>query len=95
MVLDSAVTLMGSLNWTRGTARNSEDLNLVSSKAVAAACTAHWRERLAVWSVTIGARTGAGSRRRQRADAPEPPLFPTPTSAEAVQGDNPRPGGLR
>ena len=41
MVIDGAVTLMGSMNWTNGAARNSEDLNLVSSAAVAAAYAAH------------------------------------------------------
>ena len=30
MVIDDAVTLMGSYNWTRGAAANSENLNLVS-----------------------------------------------------------------
>ena len=39
---------MGSDNWTAGAARNSEDLNLVASPAVAADYAAHWRERLAV-----------------------------------------------
>ena len=48
MVIDGAVTLTGSYNWTRGTAANSENLNLISSPAVAAAYTAHWRQRLAV-----------------------------------------------
>jgi phosphatidylserine/phosphatidylglycerophosphate/cardiolipin synthase-like enzyme len=48
MVIDSAVTLTVSMNWTRGAAVNSEDLNLVSSAAVSAAYAAHWRERLAV-----------------------------------------------
>jgi phosphatidylserine/phosphatidylglycerophosphate/cardiolipin synthase-like enzyme len=48
MVIDEAVTLTGSYNWTRGAAANSENLNLVSSPAVAAAYAAHWRERLAV-----------------------------------------------
>jgi phosphatidylserine/phosphatidylglycerophosphate/cardiolipin synthase-like enzyme len=48
MVIDGAVTLTGSMNWTRGAAANSEDLNLISSPAVAAAYTAHWRDRLAV-----------------------------------------------
>jgi phosphatidylserine/phosphatidylglycerophosphate/cardiolipin synthase-like enzyme len=48
MVIGGAVTLTGSMNWTNGAARNSEDLNLVSSAAVAAAYTAHWRERLGV-----------------------------------------------
>jgi len=43
-----AVTLMGSYNWTSGAAANSENLNLVSSPAVAAAYAAHWRNRLAV-----------------------------------------------
>ena len=35
MVIDEAVTLTGSYNWTRGAAANSENLNLVSSPAVA------------------------------------------------------------
>jgi phosphatidylserine/phosphatidylglycerophosphate/cardiolipin synthase-like enzyme len=48
MVIDEAVTLMGSYNWTRGAAANSENLNLVSSQAIAAAYAVHWRERLAV-----------------------------------------------
>jgi len=48
MVIDGAVTLTGSMNWTRSAAATSEDLNLVSSPAVAAAYAAHWRERLAV-----------------------------------------------
>jgi phosphatidylserine/phosphatidylglycerophosphate/cardiolipin synthase-like enzyme len=50
MVIDSAVTLTGSMNWTRGAAVNSEDLNLISSPAVAAAYAGHWRDRLAVSS---------------------------------------------
>jgi phosphatidylserine/phosphatidylglycerophosphate/cardiolipin synthase-like enzyme len=48
MVIDSAVTLTGSMNWTSGATRNSEDLNLISSPEVAAAYAAHWRARLAV-----------------------------------------------
>jgi phosphatidylserine/phosphatidylglycerophosphate/cardiolipin synthase-like enzyme len=48
MVIDDAVTLMGSYNWTRNAARNSEDLNLVASRVVAAAYAAQWRSRLAV-----------------------------------------------
>jgi phosphatidylserine/phosphatidylglycerophosphate/cardiolipin synthase-like enzyme len=48
MVIDGAVTLTGSYNWTRGAAANSEDLNLISSPAVAAAYATHWRQRLAV-----------------------------------------------
>jgi phosphatidylserine/phosphatidylglycerophosphate/cardiolipin synthase-like enzyme len=46
MVIDGAATLQGSFNWTRGPAANSEDLNLISSPAVAAAYVAHWRQRL-------------------------------------------------
>jgi phosphatidylserine/phosphatidylglycerophosphate/cardiolipin synthase-like enzyme len=48
MVIDGTVTLTRSYNWTRGAAANSENLNLVSSPAVAAAYAAHWRARLAV-----------------------------------------------
>ena len=48
MVIDGAVTLNGSYNWTRGASANSEDLNLVASPLVAAAYTAHWRDRQAV-----------------------------------------------
>jgi phosphatidylserine/phosphatidylglycerophosphate/cardiolipin synthase-like enzyme len=48
MVIDGAVTLTGSMNWTRGAAVNSEDLNLISSPAVAAAYAGHWRNRLAL-----------------------------------------------
>ncbi len=48
MVIDGAVTLMGSYNWTRAAARNSEDLNLVASHRVAAAYAEQWRTRLAL-----------------------------------------------
>jgi phosphatidylserine/phosphatidylglycerophosphate/cardiolipin synthase-like enzyme len=48
MVIDGAVTLTGSMNWTRGAAVNFEDLNLVSSPTVAAAYAEHWHKRLAV-----------------------------------------------
>jgi phosphatidylserine/phosphatidylglycerophosphate/cardiolipin synthase-like enzyme len=48
MVIDQAVTPMGSYNWTRGAAANSEDLNLVSSEAIATAYAAHWHKRFAV-----------------------------------------------
>jgi phosphatidylserine/phosphatidylglycerophosphate/cardiolipin synthase-like enzyme len=50
MVIEGAVTLTGSMNWTRGAAVNSQDLNLISSPAVAAAYAGHWRDRLAVSS---------------------------------------------
>ena len=48
MVIDGALTLMGSYNWTRNAGRNSEDLNLVASPALAAAYAAQWRRRLAL-----------------------------------------------
>jgi len=48
MVIDEAVRLMGSYNWTRLAAANSEDLNMVSSPEIATAYTAHWHSRLAV-----------------------------------------------
>jgi len=55
MVIDGARTLMGSYNWTRNAARNSEDLNLVSSRALATAYAEQWRNRLAV-SVPFSSR---------------------------------------
>jgi phospholipase D len=48
IVIDDALTLMGSYNWTRNAARNSEDLNLVSSQQVAAAYGAQWHTRRAL-----------------------------------------------
>jgi hypothetical protein len=48
MAIDEAVTVTDPYNRTRGGAANSEDLNLISSPAVAVAYTAHWRNRLAV-----------------------------------------------
>jgi phospholipase D len=48
MVIDGAITLTGSKNWTNGAAANSENLNLVASSEVAAAYAAHWRDRLTV-----------------------------------------------
>jgi phosphatidylserine/phosphatidylglycerophosphate/cardiolipin synthase-like enzyme len=61
MVIDGAATLQGSFNWTRGPAANSEDLNLISSPAVAAAYAAHWRQRLRI-SVRFIQRAGAEAR---------------------------------
>jgi phosphatidylserine/phosphatidylglycerophosphate/cardiolipin synthase-like enzyme len=55
MVIDGGLTLMGSYNWTRNAARNSEDLNLVSSRALATAYAEQWRNRLAV-SVPFSSR---------------------------------------
>jgi phosphatidylserine/phosphatidylglycerophosphate/cardiolipin synthase-like enzyme len=57
IVVDGAVTLQGSYNWTRAAAANSEDLNLISSPAVAAAYAGHWRQRLGV-SVPFVQRAG-------------------------------------
>jgi phosphatidylserine/phosphatidylglycerophosphate/cardiolipin synthase-like enzyme len=44
MVIDGKITF-GSLNWIMSAARNSEDVNLISSEAVAAAYTTHWQSR--------------------------------------------------
>jgi phosphatidylserine/phosphatidylglycerophosphate/cardiolipin synthase-like enzyme len=46
MVIDRKVVLTGSANWTASAARNSEDLNLISSEAVALAYTNYWQNRL-------------------------------------------------
>ena len=40
IVIDDAVTSVGSMNWTTSAACNSEDLNLIASTAVAAAYSA-------------------------------------------------------
>lgn len=48
MVIDGAVTLLGSYNWTVQASLNSEDLNVVRSTAVAAQYEQHWRIRRAV-----------------------------------------------
>ncbi len=65
MVIDDLLTLMGSYNWTRNAARNSEDLNLVASPALAAAYAAQWRRRLAV-SVPFAGRQDWCRPRRPR-----------------------------
>ena len=46
MVIDGKVTLFGSMNWSKGAALNSENLNLVVSPEVAETYAAHWRQRL-------------------------------------------------
>jgi phosphatidylserine/phosphatidylglycerophosphate/cardiolipin synthase-like enzyme len=46
MVIDGKVTLVGSTNWSKGAALNSENLNLVVSKEVAETYAAHWRQHL-------------------------------------------------
>src|SRR5260370_19934357 len=50
MVIDTQVTLTGSMNWTGGAAQNSENLNLVASKIISAAYAGHWHQRLALSS---------------------------------------------
>jgi phosphatidylserine/phosphatidylglycerophosphate/cardiolipin synthase-like enzyme len=46
MTIDRKVVLTGSMNFTGGTAKNSENVALISSETVAAAYTAHWQHRL-------------------------------------------------
>jgi phosphatidylserine/phosphatidylglycerophosphate/cardiolipin synthase-like enzyme len=46
MVIDGKVTLLGSMNWSKRAALNSENLNLVFSPEVAETYAAHWRQRL-------------------------------------------------
>jgi hypothetical protein len=45
LILDRRVTIMGSYNFSAAAARNSEDLNVVTSPEVAAAYAAHWQAR--------------------------------------------------
>jgi len=45
---DRSVRWSAPSNWTRGAAANSDDLNLISSPAVATAYGSHWRQGLAV-----------------------------------------------
>jgi phosphatidylserine/phosphatidylglycerophosphate/cardiolipin synthase-like enzyme len=71
MVIDGALTLMGSFNWTRNAERNSEDLNLVASPALAAAYAAQWRRRRAVSVPYAGPQDWCRPRRRHRADVGE------------------------
>ena len=68
MVIDRAVTLMGSYNWTRNAARNSEDLNLVISRRVAAAYAAQWRSRAIVSVPFVDRADWCRARRRKSQD---------------------------
>jgi len=52
---------MGSYNWSKGAARKSEDLNLVTSEELAEAYAGHWRARQAV-----SVRFAGASQRCQR-----------------------------
>jgi phosphatidylserine/phosphatidylglycerophosphate/cardiolipin synthase-like enzyme len=47
LIIDRRVTIMGSYNFSAGAAWNSEDMNIVTSAAVAEAYAAHWQSRLA------------------------------------------------
>jgi phosphatidylserine/phosphatidylglycerophosphate/cardiolipin synthase-like enzyme len=50
MIIDGTATLTGSMNWTGGAALNSEHLNLIASRIIAAAYAGHWHQRLALSS---------------------------------------------
>jgi hypothetical protein len=68
MVTDGGVTLTGSMmNWTRGPAANSENLNLVSSPDFAAAYLSIGGTPQQCPFDMSGAGTGAGSHREKRA----------------------------
>jgi phosphatidylserine/phosphatidylglycerophosphate/cardiolipin synthase-like enzyme len=45
LIIDRSVTIMGSYNWSKGAASNSEDLNVVTSSEVAETYAKHWQTR--------------------------------------------------
>jgi phosphatidylserine/phosphatidylglycerophosphate/cardiolipin synthase-like enzyme len=45
LIIDRRVTVMGSYNWPKGAASNSEDLNVVTSTEVAELYARHWQAR--------------------------------------------------
>jgi phosphatidylserine/phosphatidylglycerophosphate/cardiolipin synthase-like enzyme len=47
LIIDRRVTIMGSYNFSAGAARNSEDLNVVTSSEVAETYALHWQARQA------------------------------------------------
>jgi phosphatidylserine/phosphatidylglycerophosphate/cardiolipin synthase-like enzyme len=67
MVIDEKVILVGSMNWSAGAERNSEDLNVISSAKVAEAYAAHWRQRL---SASVPFTEQETCRRRSDEDGP-------------------------
>jgi phosphatidylserine/phosphatidylglycerophosphate/cardiolipin synthase-like enzyme len=67
MVIDRKVVLTGSMNWTAGAARNSDDINLISSETVAAAYAAHWQHRLVACGALLPARRLVSQPRCSRA----------------------------
>ena len=48
LIIDRRVTIMGSYNWSKGAASNSEDLNVVTSAEVAETYARHWQARQAL-----------------------------------------------
>jgi phospholipase D len=56
LIIDRGVTIMGSYNFSAGAARNSEDLNLVTSPEVAETYVKHWEARRRV-SVRFAGRS--------------------------------------
>lgn len=48
LIIDRNVTIMGSYNWSKGAASNSEDLNVVTSPEVAETYAKHWQARQGV-----------------------------------------------
>ena len=95
MVIDEAVVLTGSYNWTSGAAANSEDLNLISSPIVAVAYAAHWDNRFTVSVRFGGERTGAGYRLRKRGNGPKPARLSIPACSPPAPGDASRARELR
>ena len=48
LIIDRRVTIMGSYNWSKAAASNSEDLNVVTSPEVAEIYARHWQARQTV-----------------------------------------------
>jgi len=69
MVIDEAVTLMGPMNWTRGAAANSENLNLVSSRLSRRLTQRIGAIGSPARSGASAVGTGAGARRRKSVSA--------------------------
>jgi phosphatidylserine/phosphatidylglycerophosphate/cardiolipin synthase-like enzyme len=49
--------VVGSMNWSAGAERNSEDLSVISPPQVAEAYAAHWRQRLSASTPSAGRQT--------------------------------------
>jgi hypothetical protein len=93
IVMDDAVSLAGLLQWPRGAAASSEDLNLISFPTLAVAYATWWHNRLAV-SVRFDRRrdwcwvSSAEAHRCATAG-----LSLDPAGERAERGDGGRPGG--